>query len=75
MLLFARTFEELHDRLPGLNVEVPQHPAPRDNKPEFYTVVRLLGSITFSLGDFPLHLAKGESPDFTAPPPESLPPM
>jgi hypothetical protein len=64
-LLSARTFKELQDRLPGLNVDVPAHPAERGNTPEFYTVVRLLGTVPFSPGDFPLQLAKGESPDFT----------
>jgi hypothetical protein len=65
MLLTARTFEELHDRLPGLNVEVPPQPAPRDNEPEFYSIVRFLSTVPFSLRDFPLQLAKDESPDFT----------
>jgi len=36
MLLAAATFEELHDRLPYLNKEVPPHPTPRGNTPEFY---------------------------------------
>lgn len=64
MLLSARTLEELHDRLPGLNVEVPAHPAPRGDTPEFYSVVRVLGSIPLLPGDFPLQLGKRERPDF-----------
>jgi len=64
MLLEAATFEELHDRLPYLNKEVPPHPKPRGDTPEFYTIARLLGSIPLSTSDFPLGLAKDESPDF-----------
>lgn len=64
MLLEAATFEELHDRLPSLNKEVPPHPTPRGTTPEFYTIVRLLGSIPLSTTDFPLQLTKDESPDF-----------
>lgn len=64
MLLAAATFEELHDRLPYLNKEVPPHPTPRGNIPEFYTMVRLLASIPLSTTDFPLRLTKDESPDF-----------
>lgn len=64
MLLAAATFEELHDRLPYLNKEVPPHPTPRGNTPEFYTMVRLLASIPLSTTDFPLRLTKDESPDF-----------
>lgn len=64
MLLEAATFEELHDRLPYLNKEVPPHPTPRGNTPEFYTMARLLGSIPLSTTDFPLRLTKDESPDF-----------
>jgi hypothetical protein len=64
MLLTARTFEELHDRLPRLNVEVPPHPAPRGDTPEIYSIVRLLGSMPMSPLDLPLQLGKRERPDF-----------
>lgn len=64
MLLSARTFEELHDCLPRLNVKVPPHPAPRGDTPELYSIVRLLASIPLSPTDFPLQLVKSESPDF-----------
>ena len=64
MLLEAHTFEELHDRLPCLNKEVPPLLSPRASTPEFYTMARLLASIPLSTTDFPLRLAKDESPDF-----------
>lgn len=64
MLLAAATFQELHDLLPYLNKEVPLHPTPRGNTPEFYTMVRLLASIPLSTTDFPLLLTKDERPDF-----------
>ncbi|WP_323144837.1 hypothetical protein [Massilia phyllosphaerae] len=65
MLLTARTFEELHARLPRLNVEVPPPPAPRKGPVEIYSIVRLLGSIPWHPDDFPLQLAKDECPDFS----------
>lgn len=64
MLLTAFTSEELDARLPRLNVEVPPHPAPRKEAVEIYSIVRLLGSIPWHPQDFPLQLAKRESPDF-----------
>ena len=64
MLLSARTFDELHDRLPDLNTTVPARPAPRGATPEIYSIVRLLGSMPLAPEDFPLSLAKGERPDF-----------
>ena len=64
MLLTAQTLHELHARLPGLNFEVPPHPAPRGETPELYSVVHLLASIPLRADDFPLQLAKRERPDF-----------
>lgn len=64
MLLTAQTLDELQDRLPGLNFDVPPHPAPRGETPELYSVVHLLGSIPLCSDDFPLQLAKRERPDF-----------
>lgn len=64
VLLTARTFQELHDRLPGLDVNVPPYPAERGDTPEIYSIVRLLGTIPLRLEDFPLVLSKTESPDF-----------
>lgn len=64
MLLSARTFSELHDHLPELNVQVPPRPAKRGDTPEIYSIVRILGSIPFGPHDFPLQLVKTERPDF-----------
>lgn len=64
VLIRARTFNDLHDRLPDLNVDVPPRPAERGDTPEIYSIIRLLGSIPFSPRDFPLQLAKTERPDF-----------
>lgn len=64
MLIAVATFEELHVRLPYLNKEVPPHPTPGGNTPEFYTMVRLLASTQLSTADFPLRLTMDESPDF-----------
>jgi hypothetical protein len=64
MLLSTRTFDELHDQLPDVNIPVPARPAPRGTTPEIYSIVRLLGSIPFGPEDFPLKLVKGERPDF-----------
>jgi len=64
MLLSAPTLDELHERLPELNVSVPPHPAPRGTTPEVYSVVRLLGSVPLAPHDFPLRLEKSERPDF-----------
>jgi transcriptional regulator of acetoin/glycerol metabolism len=44
ILLSARTFEELHDRLPDMNVEVPPRPERRDDKPEIHSIIRLLAN-------------------------------
>jgi hypothetical protein len=65
MLLSAFTFDELHERLPDLNTQVPPRPAPRKTPAELYSVVRLLGSVPLAPIDFPLHLVKGERPDFS----------
>jgi hypothetical protein len=64
MLLSARTFDELHDQLPDVNIQVPARPAPRGTTPEVYSIVRLLGSMPLGPEDFPLKLVKGERPDF-----------
>lgn len=64
MLFSAPTFDKLHERLPDLNVSVPARPAPRETTPEIYSIVRLLGSVPLAPNDFPLHLVKGERPDF-----------
>lgn len=64
MLLSAPTFDELHERLPDVNVSVPARPAPREMTPEIYSIVRLLGSVPLAPNDFPLYLVKGERPDF-----------
>lgn len=64
MLLTARTFDELHERLPDIDVAVPPRPAPRRDPAERYSIVRLLASLPLALGDFPLRLTKSERPDF-----------
>lgn len=64
MLLSARTFDELHERLPDIDVVVPPRPAPRRDAAERYSMVRLLASLALALGDFPLRLTKSERPDF-----------
>lgn len=64
MLLTARTFQELHQRLSQLVVDAPADPAHRGAAGEIYSIARLLGALPLSLADFPLQLAKSERPDF-----------
>lgn len=65
MLLAARTFEELHERLPRLDVVVSSHLEKGHDAAERYSIVRLLGTVPLDLSDFPLQLLKDERPDFT----------
>ena len=64
MLLTADTFQDLHQRLPQLIVDDPLDPMRRRAAGEFYSIVRLLGTLPLGLVDFPLQLAKSERPDF-----------
>lgn len=61
----AETFEDLLDKLTGINVVVPKRGKPRPTSyRELYSVVRLLGSLPRLIDDFPLALQKHERPDF-----------
>ncbi len=64
-MLVADTFEQLHCRLRTVNVDVPERSKGRTkDHVEIYSVVRLLGSLSFKLDDFPLAIEKRERPDF-----------
>jgi hypothetical protein len=64
-MLLAQTFDELHSRLPSINVKVPPRAEGRENDHvEIYSIVRLLGTLPRASIDFPLRLTKRERPDF-----------
>jgi hypothetical protein len=64
-MLLAHTFNELHSRLPSINVKVPPRAAGRKKgHVEIYSIVRLLGTLPRAPSDFPLRLTKRERPDF-----------
>lgn len=64
-MLTAKTFDQLHTQLRGINVVVPARAAGRTKEQvETYSIVRLLGSIPHDLEAFPLQLVKRERPDF-----------
>ena len=64
-MLTAKTANELRERLPETNIEVPSRSSGRTNEHvETYCIVRLLSSIPFQTDDFPISLSKRESPDF-----------
>ncbi|WP_151703950.1 hypothetical protein [Nitrincola alkalilacustris] len=64
-MLVTDTFEQFHCRLRTVNVDVPERSKGRTQEHvEIYSVVRLLGSLSFKLDDFPLAIDKREGPDF-----------
>jgi hypothetical protein len=64
-MLEAKSFDELHARLPAINVEVPGRANGREKKhTEQYAIVRLLGTLPRGSTDFPIRLSKSECPDF-----------
>ncbi|HET9836374.1 MAG TPA: hypothetical protein VFP88_08540 [Rhodanobacteraceae bacterium] len=64
-MLSARTAFELHSLLKSINPEVPYPAEGRTQQQvETYSIVRLLGSLSYSVDDFPLQLTKRERPDF-----------
>jgi hypothetical protein len=65
LLLEADTFDELHARLHGIDVDVaPRGPQRLKEHVEIYAIARLLGTLPRAPDDFPLQLFKRERPDF-----------
>lgn len=65
LLLTAATIRDLLTALRGLDVKVPGRAGGRTNDHvETYSIVRLLGTLSWRANDFPMQLHKSERPDF-----------